>query len=68
MYRHVLERMVMAHFNNKLIAYVNTGIDPGMAGQTRSAIQLRALQNAFRCRDVRLQLRVNALAGLSPTA
>ena len=40
MYRHVLERMVMAHFNNKLIAYVNTGIDPSMAGQTRSATQL----------------------------
>jgi len=28
----------------------------------RSAIQLRALQNAFRCRDVHLQRRVSALA------
>jgi hypothetical protein len=23
----------MAHFNNKLIAYVNTGIDPGMTAE-----------------------------------
>jgi hypothetical protein len=23
----------MAHFNNALIAYVNTGIDPGMAAE-----------------------------------
>ena len=30
----------MAHFNNKLIAYVNTGIDPGRASQTQPATQL----------------------------
>jgi hypothetical protein len=42
MYRAVLERIVMAHFNNELIAYVNTGIDPGMASRTRSAFHLRA--------------------------
>ncbi len=42
MYRAVLERIVMAHFNNELIAYVNTGIDPGMASRTRSAFHLHA--------------------------
>jgi hypothetical protein len=42
MYRPVLERIVMAHFNNELIAYVNTGIEPGMASRTRSAFHLRA--------------------------
>src|SRR4029077_15527120 len=31
MYRPVLGRMVIVHFNNKLVAYVNTGIGPGMA-------------------------------------
>jgi hypothetical protein len=31
MHRPVLWRMVMAHFNNKLIVYVNTRIEPGMA-------------------------------------
>jgi hypothetical protein len=40
MHRPVLERIVMAHFNNELIAYVNTGIDPGTASRTRSATQL----------------------------
>jgi len=39
MYRPVLGRMVIVHFNNTLIAYVNTGIDPGMASRTRSAMQ-----------------------------
>ena len=33
MYRPVLGRIFMAHFNNELIAYVNTGIDPGMAAE-----------------------------------
>ena len=42
MYRPVLGRIVMAHFNNELIVYVNTGIDPGMASRTRSAFHLRA--------------------------
>jgi len=28
MYRPVLGRMAIGHFNNKLIAYVNTGITP----------------------------------------
>jgi hypothetical protein len=28
MYRPILGRIVIVHFNNKLIAYVNTGIDP----------------------------------------
>jgi len=32
--------MVIVHFNNKLIAYVNTGIDPGITSQTQSATQL----------------------------
>jgi hypothetical protein len=32
----------MAHFNNELIAYVNTGIDPGMASRTQSAFHLHA--------------------------
>jgi len=40
MYRTVLGRMVIVHFNNKLIAYVNTGIDPGITSQTQSATQL----------------------------
>jgi hypothetical protein len=34
MYRPVPGSMVIVHFNNKLIAYVNTGIDPGRASQT----------------------------------
>jgi hypothetical protein len=42
MYRPVLGRIVMAHFNNELIVYVNIGIDPGMASRTRSAFHLHA--------------------------
>jgi len=42
MYRPVLWRMIMAHFNNKLIARVNTGINPGMARRRRSAFHLHA--------------------------
>jgi hypothetical protein len=33
MCRPVFGRMVMAHFNNELIAHVNTGIDPGTAAE-----------------------------------
>jgi hypothetical protein len=56
MYRPVLGRMVIVHFNNKLIAYVNTGIDPGTASRTRSATQSakRSLQPITRLCDPRL--------------
>ena len=39
LYRPVLWRMVIVHFNNKLITYVNAEIDPGMASRTRSVMQ-----------------------------
>jgi hypothetical protein len=50
MYRPVLGRIVMAHFNNELIAYVNTGIDPGMAaerGQLFICTRKRAASRSF---------------------
>jgi hypothetical protein len=31
--------MVIVHFNNKLIAYVNAGIDLGLASRRQSAMQ-----------------------------
>jgi hypothetical protein len=43
MYRPVLERIVMAHFNNELIAYVNTGIDPGWGKGSVGQLSVRVV-------------------------
>jgi len=44
MYRPVLGRMVIVHFNTHWLAYVNTGIGRGMASERAAASRERAWQ------------------------
>lgn len=60
MHRPLLWRMVIVHFNKKLIAYVNTGIDPGMA-DTQQIRSLRSSETPLDPYHGRRSLRADRL-------